>query len=488
VNKKFTLLGVPVVKLDTLKYVVQLRACVHWLRTGGCGTLQCATAVGKTYIAFTMMKKMEKLYGRGVKKTIVVVPTNALKKQWEKDIRSLGLLNTEVHVINTVCKYGRRFNCDLVVFDEVHCYASDRTAQSFYKAFTNINYTWIMGLTATLERLDGLHKFLEKRAPVCFTITQKEAIKNGWIADGTVLNVPVFLTREENEKIKSLSKQISMYMQKFGDFGIMQSCMHSERARDYALRYYPSENPDIKTKEVIKWAVQGDRAVRLRKEFLYNCEHKIAATLDLLNTFNVKTITFSQSIRFADEIKARIGDECVVYHSSLESEKRRFKKTKSFKTERGASNYAQRNKLSAPKEKDGLWWVDSYQIKTISGKRVAEDNVNKYIAGKKRVISTAKGLDTGFNDEKITLGIDAARTSSSTSFTQKSGRVFRNYKFSDGSMKRPVFVCLYVPGTTDEDWLNKAQKNMDFAIQCEDIEEAKEIIKSVLKGQLHKVW
>ena len=484
--KKLTLLGVPVSKLDTLKYVIQLRSIVWWKRFGGKGTVQAATAVGKTYIAFTLIKKMEKLYKNG-KSTIVVVPTSALRDQWEKDVRSLGLNNVKVFVINTVARVGFKESCDLLVLDEMHQYASDVTKQSFFNVFRNIKYTWILGLTATLERLDGLHTILAEKAPVCFKISQKEAIANGWIADGVVLNVPVFLTRLENENIKKISKQVSYYVKKFGDFGIMQSCMNARNARTYALNNYPQEDPDSKAKEIVKWAVQGDRAVRERKEFLYNCEHKISATVELLNEFNCKSITFSQSIKFADTIQERIGSECVVYHSQIPSADRKYKKSKLFKTLKGAQSFADRNGYNPPISIEGGHAVKWFAKKRLSGSSIAKDNVNKFIAGKKRVMSTAKGLDTGFNDERIQLGVDAARTSSPTSMTQKTGRVLRLFKYKDGTDKKPVYVSLYVPDTTDEKWLRAAQKNMDFQVWCEDLDEAKQIIHKVLDKQIGKV-
>jgi len=115
--KRLTLLGVPIEKLDTLKYVIQLRSIVSWMKSKGRGTIVLPTAVGKTYVAFTLVKKMEKIYKSG-KSTIVVVPTSALKTQWEKDVRSLGLKKVKVFVINTVARVGFKETCDLLILDK----------------------------------------------------------------------------------------------------------------------------------------------------------------------------------------------------------------------------------------------------------------------------------------------------------------------------------------------------------------------------------
>jgi superfamily II DNA or RNA helicase len=47
------------------------------------------------------------------------------------------------------------------------------------RVFERVHYTFILGLTGTMERLDMRHLLLEKHAPVCDRITIEEAEKNG---------------------------------------------------------------------------------------------------------------------------------------------------------------------------------------------------------------------------------------------------------------------------------------------------------------------
>ena len=280
---------------------------------------------------------------------------------------------------------------------------------------------------------------------------------------------------------------VGHYTKKFNyDFKMMQACMNSGNARTYALNNYPNNDPTEKAKEIVKWAIQGNKCVRDRREYLYNCEHKIEATVDLLNEFICKSITFSQSIKFANSINERMGNDCVVYHSDIPSEYRKYKKRKSFKTENGAKSFALRNNYSYEGKKGEGYIVSWFQKKKLSGKAVANDNINKYLSNKKRIISAARGLDKGFDCDYILFGIDAARTRSEIDWKQKRGRVTRNYLYKDGSRKIPVFVCLYIPNTTDEDWLRKAQSSSEGIVWCEDLDEAKEIIKSVLDEQIGK--
>jgi len=476
------MLGVPLSVINKTKYVLQLRAVISWVKAGARGTILLPTATGKSFVALLAIKKMHNRFGTD-KTTIIIVPDSNLKEQWEGIVRSLELPNVKVYVINTVALYGYKYKCDLLVVDEVH----ETPSMKFRQIFTNVTYDWLMCLTATIKRLDGLEKVVMEIAPICFERTQKMAIEKGWISTPTVLNVPIFMTRDEEESLKSLSKKVGYYMKKFGDFKLMQMCISISRARDYALQRYPGDDPDEKAKEIQVWAIQGDRAVRNRKEYLYNCKHKIDATVRLLELFKVKSIVFSQSIKFADTIDSRMGDECVVYHSQIKSGKRQFKKNKSFKTESGAVNYAVKHKHNTPTKVGDEWVVEWFTSKAVTGNTISKDNILKYVNGKKRVISTARGLDKGFDCDTIMMGIDAARTRSSIAQTQRLGRIVRVFKYSDGTAKRPVFVSLYIPNTTDEDWLRKAQQDMDFQYYCEDIEEAIGIIKSVLDGQLGKV-
>ena len=372
--------------------------------------------VGKSFVGLLASIKMQKLYTRKTK-TIIIVPDSNLFRQWNGIIKSLKLEEIEVYVINTVALGDKIYDCDLLIIDEVH----KTPGHSFRKVFTKVKYKFNLNLTATLNRLDGLESFIKGKAPVCFERDVSESIKRGWIADVATLNVPVFLTSKEEEGLKSITNQVNYYIKKFGDFKVMQSCMNSANARTYAMQFYKNDDPQEKAKEIVKWAIQGDRAVRMRKEFLYNCEQKIDATIDLLNEFKVKSITFSQSIKFAEAINEIMGSESTIYHSSLESEYRKFKKSKAFKTEKGANNFAVKNGYKDIKEKDGEYIVSWYSKKKISGKAVATDNVNKYLSDKVRNISAAKGLDVGFDCDTILIGIDAARTSSEIDLKQKRG-------------------------------------------------------------------
>lgn len=108
---------------------------------------------------------------------MVVVPTENLKDQWTPQLDGWGLgLNSEVQIINTVVK--KNWKADILVLDECHRYNSE----TFKEVFNRVEYKYILGLTATFERLDEKHKIMAQYCPIIDSITTEEALLNGWIS------------------------------------------------------------------------------------------------------------------------------------------------------------------------------------------------------------------------------------------------------------------------------------------------------------------
>jgi superfamily II DNA or RNA helicase len=81
---------------------------------------------------------------------LISVPTEVLKEQWlENIIHEDLLLNCKVEIINTIITH--KYDVDLLIIDEIHGTASE----CFRQIFNAVTYKLILGLTATLERLDG---------------------------------------------------------------------------------------------------------------------------------------------------------------------------------------------------------------------------------------------------------------------------------------------------------------------------------------------
>ena len=472
------MLGVNVDKIDTLKYIRQLRSILLWILQGARGTIVAATGFGKTFLAFIAIVKMNKL--RPGSKTIVIVPTQVLSTQWKKQIKKLKLPNVEVYVVNTIALNNTVYRCDLLVVDEIHMMA----APQFSRIFDLVRYKWILGLTATIERLDGKHKQLQKYAPVTDCITQLEAIKRGWISDYIEVNVPVPMLRREIEGLENLDRQIRFYMSKFGDFNVMRNCMSFENAKTYAQMHYPYEDSTTKASEIVKWAVQGQRHIKKRQEFLYKTERKVETAVELFTEFDLKTIMFSQSTQFADDVVEKLGSVAVTYHSNIKSQVRNATKEKIYKTKPAAEKFQRTKDKAKIEESTGMYTVTWKEPKVFGVKSLKEEAVKLFNdqRSKVKVISTAKALDQGFDVADIELGIDSSRTSNPTQHIQRTGRVARNFTYKDGTKKRGVYINLYVPNSRDEGWLRACQKNNpERIIWVDTVDDCKKLVKDLLK-------
>ena len=124
------------VKFDKIKYVRQLRAVVAWKNNRARATIEAATGFGKTAIASIVIGKFLKKNPEDLKfgqSILVVVPTTALKEQWEKLLKQNNYYkNVEVFVINTVSlQEGFSREVDLLILDEIHLMAADKFKRVF---------------------------------------------------------------------------------------------------------------------------------------------------------------------------------------------------------------------------------------------------------------------------------------------------------------------------------------------------------------------
>ena len=188
-----------------------------WLKAKGKGTIIACTGYGKTKVAIDCFKKVLTKYPHI--KAIIVVPTDTLKDQWTSILDSQGLsLNSEVLVINTAAKYN--YTCDLLILDEVHrC-----PAETFSQVFKTIKYKLILGLTATLERLDGKHAIVEKYCPVVDEVSLEVARLNGWVSEFTEFQV--IITAKDIDNYRNYNKEFVSHFEFFDfDFNLVMSLL-----------------------------------------------------------------------------------------------------------------------------------------------------------------------------------------------------------------------------------------------------------------------
>ena len=251
--------------------------------------LKRVPALGKTRVGLNLIDAFIKRNERS--SILVVVPSENLKNQWIDKLEERGTLdNTRVEIINTVVKSS--WTCNLLIIDEIHLTASNLFSQVFEK----VQYDNILGLTATLERLDGKQELIKKYAPVCDTIPISLAEENGWVAPHKEYCVLLDVDLTQYNKLTKEFNQCFAYFD--FNFSVCMSCAtNAKYCKIYAKKL------GLDWKQVMGMAQKWNRAMRARKDFIYNHPKKLEITNKILDARkDKKCITFSGTIKQAEAI------------------------------------------------------------------------------------------------------------------------------------------------------------------------------------------
>ena len=276
----------------------------RWKKSGGRSTCLYPTGYGKTTVALKIISRI--IVQTPNYKVLVIVPTAYLQGQWILQINNKHLSdNVTVMIINTAIKQERIY--DFLVIDELHLMAAD----SFIQIFEKCTYKLLLGLTGTIDRLDGKEALLLKYAPICDTITLEDAITNGWISDYKQYKVfiDVDLTEYNKENTKFLH-----YFSYFGfDFAAAMAC-----ATDWEYRARWSKQHGLENKDVLVQGMGFLRAMKARKSFIYDHPKKIEIANKIINARkDKKIITFTKHVEHAKQICC--GE---VYHGKVTKKKK----------------------------------------------------------------------------------------------------------------------------------------------------------------------
>jgi len=195
----------------------QKDALNKWLQTKN-GALVLPTGAGKTVIGIEAISVLNV-------PTLVVVSTLELVKQWKRELETkleieVGTYTGEEHVLKpiTVSTYdtaylraeelGNQFL--LLVFDEVHHLPSP--------GYANIAEMFVapyrLGLTATYEREDGLHKELERLIGGKVYEIGIDKLKGKHLAEYTTKKIVTDLTEAEQEEYEKHHRIFAEFLKK----------------------------------------------------------------------------------------------------------------------------------------------------------------------------------------------------------------------------------------------------------------------------------
>jgi len=403
----------------------QRESIKKWIKAKGKGTIEGCTGVGKTRIGLMTVKALLKKYPQF--RILVVVPTIALKNQWQQQIDEWGFsLNTEIQVINSVIRH--EWTCDFLVIDEVHRVNSD----DFSKIFSKVKYKLILGLTATFERLDGKHVIMQKYCPIVDQISFAEALANGWVAD--YKEYVVLIDVDDIETYKNYNKEWTEHYEFFEfNFDLAMSMVHPLNGWKNKLAYrdklYNGINEDAKKKilqDINFHSIRFIQLMQLRKSFINNHPKKIEIAKKIIEArSDKKIITFSNNIKMAEKIQ------------------------------NGQNVYS--GKVSKKK-----------------GRVMIEDFNNQKVG----VLNTIRRADEGLDIKGLSVAIILGTDSSETKARQRRGRTVRK----EGDKIAEVFYII-IKDSVEEKWVINNHKTDKNYITIDE-----EGLDKVLKGEIPKEY
>lgn len=354
----------------------QQKALDMWIKAGKRGCIVLPTGSGKTVIG---VKALELINSA----SLVIVPTIDLMDQWTSvlskyfnniKIGNLGGGLDDIQAI-TVCTYdsayiraaniGNKFA--LVIFDEVHHLAAPgyrSIAEQFASPFR-------LGLTATIEREDNLHKDFPRLVGggIVFEAHASDLAKNKHLSSFEIERRYVDMLPEEVEEYK---KNFAIYQTSLMKMGLKMN--YSDSFRKLIM---------ISGRSSI--ARQAVLARNKAMDIALNSKSKIEELREILSEYKGrKTIIFTQHNKLVYSISDQFLIPFVTY--------------KSTKAER-------------------------------------QDALQGFKDGKYTALVTSKVLDEGVDVPDAEIGVILSGTGSSREFIQRLGRLLRPKPFSNGKAK-----------------------------------------------------
>lgn len=258
---------------------------------------------GKTRTAINCLNSVIKRYPDF--RILVVVPSEALKNQWQSILNANMLgFNSQVCIINTAIKH--EWKVDVLVLDEAHRYCSDE----YSTIFTKVKYRMILSLTATLERLDGKHSILEKYSPVVDSVSLAEALTNGWVS--TYKEYQVLIDVDNIDTYLKWDKEFNVHFEFFNfNFKLLMSLIGPNGFRNRIayrdLICLDNSKKSETLKAITLHATGAMRALQNRKKFINNHPKKIEIARKIIASRpNSKIVTFSNNVKMAESIGGEV--------------------------------------------------------------------------------------------------------------------------------------------------------------------------------------
>jgi len=194
----------------------QIEALDAWSEAGCCGQIIMPTGTGKTEVALAAMARTKVA-------SLIVAPVRDLMYQWHRRILAAfdydaGIVGDGLSDIKavTVTTYDSAYihmptmgaGFGLIIFDEEHHLPGKCRREAAMLSAATMR----LGLTATAERSDGLHKDLDQLiGPVAYHMPFKEA-EGSTLASFDVVRIPVALNEQEQATYDQCSRVVRHFI------------------------------------------------------------------------------------------------------------------------------------------------------------------------------------------------------------------------------------------------------------------------------------
>lgn len=298
-------------KLDELRHLTnrtarayQEEAVAAWRQARWRGVVVLPTGAGKSYVA-------ERVIAEARRSTLVVVPTLDLLSQWYGGLRAafgdpIGLLGGGTHEVRDITvttydsaalyldRYGDRFG--LVVWDEVH----HLPAPGYARAARALIAPLRLGLTATLERPDGQHAWLDELVgPVCYRREIPELAGDFLAAYHTEV-ITVALAAEEQARYAELRGRYQAFCQ----------------AQGLRIRSQGDWQRFLQLAARSREGRAAFKALQEARRLAHSSERKLQVVAELLaEEHGRRAIVFTNDNATAYQISRRLLLPCITHHT-----------------------------------------------------------------------------------------------------------------------------------------------------------------------------
>jgi superfamily II DNA or RNA helicase len=193
-------------ELDITKIDRQKAGINKWRNANGKGTLAHPPRFGKTYEAIVFAINPH-LNNNSNNRVIVLVPSEITGKQWDDNLKSYAdsLDRITVYTANYLASNPEaKLECSFLIVDELQKFLTDDRKAMLDG--TRIKHHYRLGLTGTYPR--GI-EWIDTLYPIVDTITEEEAITNGWTSPFVEYNILLEFPVNDKARYEKFSKPIT---------------------------------------------------------------------------------------------------------------------------------------------------------------------------------------------------------------------------------------------------------------------------------------